>query len=64
MAYARKIPLKSLQLRSFTEFAEHMQGMFLSISRNSQRVDIIFDVYVDDSIKAFERKRRSSEVNQ
>ena len=32
MAYARKIPLKSLQLRSFPEFAEHMQGMFLSIS--------------------------------
>ena len=35
MAYARKIPLKSLQLRSFTKLAGDMQGMFLSTSRNS-----------------------------
>ena len=60
MAYARKIPLKSLQLKSFADFANHLQEVFLSISRNSQRLDIIFDVYVDDSIKAFERNRRSS----
>ena len=34
-----------------------MQGIFLS---NSQRVDIIFDVNADDSIKEFEKDRRSS----
>ena len=36
--------------------------MFLSISCHSQRVDTIFDVYVEDSIKAFERNRRTSGI--
>ena len=36
--------------------------IFLSISWHSQRVDIILDVYVDDSIKALERNRRTSGI--
>ena len=59
MAYARKIPLKTLQLELFEEFEKHLLDIFLSISWHSQRVDIIFDVYVEDSIKAFERNRRT-----
>ena len=62
MAYARKIPLKTLQLKLFEEFAKHLLDIFLSISWHSQRVDIIFDVYVEDSIKAFERNRRTSGI--
>ena len=56
MAYARKIPLKTLQLKLFEEFAKHL---LLSISWHSQRVDIIFDVCLEDSVKAFERNRTS-----
>ena len=36
--------------------------MFLSISWHSQRVDTIFYVYVEDSIKVFERNRRTSGI--
>ena len=57
MAYARKIPLKILQLKLFEEFAKHLLDIFLSVSWNSQRVDIIFDVYIEDSIKTFERNK-------
>ena len=64
MAYARKIPLEALQLKLFEEFAKHLLNIFLSISWHSQRVDLIFVVYVDDSIKAFKRNRRTSGINQ
>ena len=60
MAYWRKIPLKTLQLKLFQESAKHLLDIFLSISWHSQRVDIIFDVYEEDNIKAFERNRRIS----
>ena len=62
MAYARKIPLKTIQLKLFEEFAKHLLDIFLSISWHSQRVDIIFDVYVEDSIKAFEENRRTTAI--
>ena len=62
MAYARKIPLETLQLKLFEEFAKHLLNIFLSISWHSQRVDLIFVVYVEDSIKAFERNRRTSGI--
>ena len=55
MAYARNI-----QLKLFEEFAKHLLDIVLSISWLSQRVDIIFNVYGEDSIKAFERNRRTS----
>ena len=53
MAYARNISLKTIQLKSLAGFAEHLSEIFLSFSCHSQRVDIIFDVYVDDSITTF-----------
>ena len=62
MAYARKIPLETLQLKLFEEFAKHLLNIFLSISWHSQRVDLIFVVCVEDSIKAFERNRRTSGI--
>ena len=62
MAYAKKIPLKTLQFKLFEEFAKHLLDTFLSISWHSQRVDIIVDVYLDNTIKAFERNRRTSGI--
>ena len=62
MAYTKKIPLKTLQLKLFEEFAKHLLDMFLSISWCSQKVVIIGDVYIEDSIKAFERNRRASGI--
>ena len=62
MAYARKIPLKTIQLKLFEEFAKHLLDIFISISWHSQRVDLIFDVYVEDSIKAFEGNRRTTVI--
>ena len=60
MTYARKIPLKTLQLKYLKNL--HLLDIFLSISWHSQRVDIIFDVYIEDSIKTFERNRRTSGI--
>ena len=62
MAYARKIPLKTIQLKLFEEFSKHLLDIFLSISWHSQRADIISDVDVEDSIRAFERNKKTSGI--
>ena len=59
MAYARKVPLKKLKLRTFEDFANNLWKTFRYLSRDSSRIDIVFDLYLKDSVKQYERDRRS-----
>ena len=59
MAYCRKVPVKKLQLKTYADFARHLWGTFQRLSTSSQRIDIIFDLYLDQSIKEGERNRRN-----
>ena len=57
MAYARKIPVAKLKLKTFDEFVMHLWQTFCFLSRNCSRMDIIFDLYLDQNIKEYECDR-------
>ena len=59
MAYARKVAVSKLKLKTFGDFAKHLWQMFSHLSRGCSRLDIIFDLYIEQSIKEHERERRS-----
>ena len=57
MAAVRQVkPLKS----TYSEFAVRLLKYVLSNRSQSERIDIVFDVYENNSIKDVERYRRSS----
>ena len=56
MAYARKTSLKNL--RTFGEFVTSVWNIFQHLSSSCQRLDIILDLYIENSIKQGERERR------
>ena len=58
MAYARKVPIRNLKLKTFGEFAEFMYCSFDKMSSKSGRLDIVFDLYLPTCIKSSERSRR------
>ena len=60
MGYARKVPIKKQGLKTYSDFFESLWKTFKSISENCTRLDIVFDLYKDQSIKASERSRRAT----
>ena len=46
---------------TFAEVADSMMSMVLHEGTDSQRIDVVFDVYRDSSIKNAEREKRGSE---
>ena len=46
---------------TFGELAHQMFQSILSSSRGAKRIDVVFDVYMENSIKSAERLRRSTE---
>ena len=59
MGYARKVPTKKMNLKTFSDLAATLWSTFEGLSKSCSRTDIIFDLYFDNSIKGSERKRRS-----
>ena len=47
-----------IHLKTFGEFADVLWKTFKYLSRNCQRVDILFDLYIINSVKEGERDRR------
>lgn len=45
---------------TYAEFAVNLWNFILSQSMSANRIDIVFDVYVENSIKDIERQRRTS----
>ena len=46
MAYCRKAPIKKLLLKTYEDLAKHLWATFQRLSPTSQRIDIIFDLYL------------------
>ena len=59
MAYARKVPIKKQYLKTYNDFFTSLWRTFISLSGTCNRVDIVFDVYKEHSIKCSERRRRT-----
>ena len=59
MAYARKVPIKKQNLKTYNDFFTCLWKTFISLSETCNRVDIVFDVYNEQSIKGSDRRRRT-----
>ena len=57
MAFVRKVKRSGL---TFFQIVEEIFKAAMSCSYNSARVDIVFDVYFEQSIKYIERNQRCS----
>ena len=57
MAFVRKVALTKLNILTFGEFANNLWRTFLSIAKDSRRIDIVFDLYFTHSIKLYERQQ-------
>ena len=59
MTYCRKVPIKKLCLNTYVDFSKHLFSkrfskhffVFQNIFQISQRIDIVFDLYLDQSFK-------------
>ena len=58
MGYDRKVPVKSKNLQTFLDLVKTLWKTFMSIFSSCSRVDIVFDLYQNKSIKGSERNRR------
>ena len=58
MAYARRVQVTKLKLATYGDFFTQLCGTFSYLSRDCSRIDIIFDLYLPESIKEYERNRR------
>ena len=48
--YARKDPAKKASLKTFFDLCNHLWSTFMHLSKDSTRIDIVFDLYHDKSI--------------
>ena len=62
-SFPRKVPIKKLNLKTFSDLVANLWSSFNSLSRDCTRIDIVFDLYKDDSIKACERSRRRGSLS-
>ena len=58
MGYARKVPPKKANLKTFFDLCNHLWSKFMQLSKDSTRIDI-FNLYHDKSIKGTVRSRRT-----
>ena len=61
MAYCRKVPLRELPSKTYGDLVRHLWATFQGLLSSLERIDIIFDLYLDRSIKESKRKRRSQD---
>lgn len=53
--------MKKLLLKSYEDLDRHLWGTFQGLLPSSERIDIIFDLYLDWSIQEGERNRRNQD---
>ena len=64
-ARARNYDLSRLfkcELSEISEFCQKVQNMIMNLSKDCQRIDIVFDIYLENSIKASARKSRKKSI--
>ena len=59
MSLVRKLQMKKMGLDTFGDIAECLSNIILATGSDSKRIDIIFDVYQNSSIKQIERAQRN-----
>ena len=62
MVCAKKVRIKKDKVKTFGEFCQKVQNMIMNIGKDCQRIDIVFDIYLVNSIKSSARKSRKKSV--
>ena len=62
MVCAKKVGIKKDKVKTFGEFCQKVQNMIMNLSKDCQRIDIVFDIYLENSIKASARKSRKKSI--
>ena len=60
MAYTRKVSIEKQNLKTCNDFFINLWSTFSLLFKSCNRVDIVFDVYKENSIKASERRQRTT----
>ena len=58
MAYARRVPVKKLKLKTYEDLFNNLWKTLCYLSRDYCRIDTGFDLYLKDRVKQYERERR------
>ena len=62
MVCAKKVRVKKDNVRTFGYFCQKVQDLILNLAIDSQQIDIIFDIYLKNSIKVSARKSRKKSI--
>ena len=62
MGYCRKLPIKRDELKTHADLPNHLWITFTFLSKNHSRINIVFDLCLDASIKEEERLRQSKDI--
>ena len=62
MAYPRKVATKKMNLITYKDFFKVLWKTFSSLYIGCNRMDIVFDLYLEQSVKQSERRRRKKQV--
>ena len=60
MSYARKVSIKYQNLKTYNDFFINLWSTLSFLFKSCNRVDIVFDVYKENSIKAYQQRRRTT----
>ena len=60
MAYARKVSIKKQNLKTYNDSLISLWSTFSFLFKSCNWVDIVFDVYKENSIKASEQRQRTT----
>ena len=62
MGFARQVPVKKAKLKTFSDLRNHLWTSFHQLPQDCERIDIVFDLYHQKSIKGNERNRRGKQA--
>ena len=58
MACSKKVKIKKGKVKTLGDFCQKVQDMILNLAKDSQRIDIVFEMHLQNGIKASTRKFR------
>ena len=64
MAFSRKVPMKKVKLQTFEDLFKHLFATFKRLSAGCQRIDILFDTYLDSVSNSMNVKEDRKNINR
>ena len=62
MVCAKNVTIKKGNVKTFGEFCQKVQNMILNLGKDYHRIDIVFVIYLENSVKASARKSRKKSI--